>query len=110
VTARVTPASAMRAVGRMTLAALALGVLGLCGVQFEHIIAKNLALSSDLSTSQADADALRRKIRRQHLAIVRLNDPHGAIQDIHEQLQLVGPNEELIYVRGTSATEPPDHF
>jgi len=106
----VTPASAMRAAGRMTLAALAIGVVGLCGVQFEHIIAKNIVLANDLSASQAGADALRHKIRQQHLAIARLNDPHGAIQDIHQQLRLVGPNEELIYVRGATATEPPDHF
>ena len=88
--------------------ALALAiVLGLVGVQFEGIVAKNVAVANELEASHADIAALREGKARALRTIRRLSTAAGAIPEIHERLQLVGPSEELIFVRG--ASPEPDH-
>jgi hypothetical protein len=98
-----------RGTSRATLAIVVAAVVALCGLQFEQIVAKNLALAHQLASSHDRAAALRAHIRNQRRAIDRLSTPDGAIPEIHDELRLVAPNEEVIYVRGAAqATPEPD--
>jgi hypothetical protein len=101
-----TPATIARGAGRVALALLVALVVALCGLQFEIIVAKNVALARELSASRERAERLGEHIRAQQRAIVRLNSPDGAIPEIHDELQLVGPREEVIYLRGAGAATP----
>ncbi len=106
---RMTARAVLRGGGRMAVAVIAAGVVALCGLQCEHIVAKNVALAQQLTASRERTALLRDRIARQERAIVRLNAPGGAIPEIHDELQLVGPHEEVIYVRGAApATPEPD--
>jgi cell division protein FtsB len=96
----------LRLAGRLTLAALAFGVFAIVAVQFGGIVAKNLALSAELAASRAQIESLRAREAQQRRAIARLADPQGAIPAIHDELHLVGPREEIFYVRGLGAPTP----
>lgn len=88
----------------MTL--ITLTVFGLVGIQFAHIVGRNLAMIHALHGVQADVKTLRQRKRWQERAIVRLSDPAGSIPEIHDRLHLVGPHETLIYLRGVKAASP----
>lgn len=104
-----TPRAIARGVGRASVAILAAGVVALCGLQFEQIVAKNVALAHQLSSTREKTSALRERIRNQERAITRLGSAAGAVPEIHDELQLVGPHEEVIYIRGAvPATPEPD--
>ena len=103
---RMTRKTVARGAGRAALAVMVAAVVALCGLQFEQILAKNVALAHQLASSRDHAGALRRHIRDQQRAIVRLNSPGGAIPEIHDELQLVGPHEEVIYLRGAEPATP----
>ena len=106
---RMTPRAVARGAGRLAVAVLSAGVVALCGLQFEHIVAKNVALAHELSSSREHSVLLRERIHAQERAIERLNSPGGSIPEIHDELQLVGPHEEVIYIRGAvPATPEPD--
>ncbi len=106
---RMTPRAVARGAGRAATALLVAGVVALCGLQFEQILAKNVALAHQLNASRERSQELERHIRDQQRAIVRLGSPGGAIPEIHDELQLVGPHEEVIYLRGAErATPEPD--
>lgn len=84
-------------------------MLGVVAMQFEGIVAKNLAVAREVAVSRAEIRALQERELHQLQVIRRLNDPRGAIPEIHDKLRLVGPNEEIIYVRGLPApSAPPD--
>lgn len=89
----------LRLAGRLALTAVALAVLSLVGLQFARVVARNVAVSRDLSDARTQVAALHERERRQDLTIGRLSDPRGAIPEIHQKLQLVGPHEVLIFVR-----------
>lgn len=78
-------------------------VLGVVGMQFAGILAKNFAVASELSSVRADIAHLSERKTRQRRTIGRLQSARGAVPEIHERLRLVGPNEEIIFVRGTTA-------
>jgi hypothetical protein len=95
----------------MGLLAVCVCVLAVVAMQFTGIVAKNLAVAHEVAASRADIVALRERERRQLHVIQRLSDPQGTIPEIHERLRLVGPHEEIIYVRGLPApTAPPDDW
>jgi hypothetical protein len=99
----------LRGTSRAALAIVVAAVVALCGLQFEQIIAKNIALAHQLASSRDRAEDLRVRIRNERRAIDRLSTPDGAIPEIHDELRLVAPNEEVIYVRGAAqATPEPD--
>jgi len=75
-------------------------VLGMIGMQFAGIIAKNIAVTNELSTAHADIASLRERKARQLRTIERLGSAAGAVPEIHDKLRLVGPHEEIIFVRG----------
>jgi len=96
VTRRTRPA--LRLVGRMTAAALAVLVITLVAIQFVRAIDENLAAARELSAIRSDISALERRRDEQKRELVRLRDPQGAIPEIHDRLRLVRPNEALIFV------------
>jgi hypothetical protein len=95
-----------RLAGRVAAALITLTVFGLVGIQFAHLIGRNLVMLHTLHGVQADIKALRERKRWQERAIVRLSDPAGSIPEIHERLHLVGAHETLIYLRGIRTTSP----
>jgi len=88
--------------GRLALAALVLGVLAVIGIQFEGIIAKNVAVAAELRSSRERIASLVAREGQQRRTIARLRSPLGVVPEIHEKLRLVGPNEEIIFVRGAT--------
>ena len=90
----------VRLVRRLAFVAVALVAFAVVAVQFAGIVVKNIALAGEVSATRAQIEALRVREARQRRTIARLSDPAGAIPEIHDELHMVGPNEELIYVRG----------
>lgn len=96
----------VRGAGRVAIALIAAGVIGVFGMQFEEILAKNVTLAQDVAQSRARATELRDRIVRERRTIDRLRDPAGTMPEIHDELKLLGPHEEIIYVRGAPARTP----
>ncbi len=92
----------LRLAARFGLASVVASVLGVVGIQFQGIVAKNLAVARELSATHADIVALREREARQLRTIERLGSAAGAVPEIHAKLRLVGPHEEIIYVRGAA--------
>jgi len=98
----------LRLASRLALASVVLIFSTLVGMQFTGIVAKNFALAHELAATRADVAALRARTERQRATIRRLGDPQGAVPEIHEKLRLVGPHEEIIYVRGAAPPQGDD--
>jgi hypothetical protein len=96
----------LRVAGRVGLACSALAIVTVVAIQYEGIIARNLALSHDLSTTRSDVTALHERKAKQLRDIRRLSDPVGAIPEIHDRLHLVTAHEELIYLKGVPTASP----
>lgn len=96
----------VRLAGRLALALVVVAVLGVIAMQFEGIVAKNIAVAHELSEMHADVIALHARETHQRATIARLGTARGAVPEIHEKLRLVGPHEEIIYLRGTGIPTP----
>lgn len=96
----------LRFAGR--LAAVSVGVLTilLVGVQFARAIDQNVAMAHELSSVNSDINTLKLRRERQRRELVRLEDPEGAIPEIHDRLRLVRPNETIIFVSPAPAASP----
>jgi cell division protein FtsB len=88
----------LRFAGRLTAAVLALLISTLVGVQFARAIGENVAMAGDLSSVQGDIVSLKKRLAAQRRELARLQDPQGAIPEIHDRLRLVRPNEVIIFV------------
>ena len=99
---RYRPARVLRVASRVGLTLAIVFCLGVVGMQFAGIVAKNFAVARELSTYRSDIATLRERKARQLRTIVRLQTPAGALPEIHEKLRLVKANEEIIYVRGAA--------
>jgi cell division protein FtsB len=73
-------------------------VLALVGVQYAHVIGRNVALARELHSVEHDIVSLRAKEIQQKQQIRRLSDPRGAIPEIHGRLHLVRDKEAIIYL------------
>jgi hypothetical protein len=80
--------------------------LAIAGTQLESVVAKNVALATELSKERAEIVALRAREVRQSQTIARLGTAEGSIPEIHDKLRYVGPHEELFYVRGLPVPSP----
>ena len=101
----------VRLAGRLALALVVVAVLGVIAMQFEGIVAKNIAVAHELSTIRADVVALHAREKQQRATIARLGTARGAVPEIHEKLRLVGPHEEIIFLRGAGVPTPePDSY
>jgi cell division protein FtsB len=88
----------VRFVGRVGATALALLVFTLVAIQFARVIHQNIALSSELSAAQNDITRLQAHRDWQMRQLRRLQDPPGAIPEIHDRLRLVRANEAIVFV------------
>ena len=89
----------VRVMGRIGVVCVALIVLSLIGVQYAHVIGRNLALAHQLHGVDRDIIALKARRTQQQREIRRLSDPRGAIPEIHDRLHLVGDKEAIIYLK-----------
>lgn len=95
-----------RLFSRLAVATLSLIVFALVGVQFAHIIERNVAMARSLHDIQADVALLRTRKREQERALLRLQDAAGSIPEIHDRLHLVGPHETIIYLKAPKSSGP----
>jgi len=102
-----TARSLLRFAGRIIVVVTVLAFATIVGVQYARILERNVALAHSLSQVDEDIAALK-AAREQRLArIHRLEDPHGAVPEIHDRLHLLLPDESIIYLKGrTPAPEP----
>jgi len=96
-----------RICGRIGVVCVALIVLSLIGVQYAHVIGRNLALAHQLHGVEHDLVTLRARRAQQQREIRRLSDPRGAIPEIHDRLHLVGDKEAIIYLKHGHPPPPP---
>ena len=71
----------------------------LIAVQYVRIVERNVAYIQEIHGVNADVTALEQKREQQLRQIRRLSDPRGAIPEIHDRLHMVGPKEEIIYLK-----------
>ena len=71
----------------------------LIAVQYVRIVERNVAYIQQVREVNADIGALEQKRDLQMRQIRRLSDPRGAIPEIHDRLHMVGPHEEIIYLK-----------
>jgi hypothetical protein len=99
-------AKVLRLARRLVAVAAVACALAFVSVQFEGIVAKNVAMQHDLVASRAEIAALQKREGDQERTLRRLASPEGAVPEIHAKLRLVGPHEEIIYVRGLPPADP----
>jgi cell division protein FtsB len=88
----------VRFLGRVGATALALLVFTLVAIQFARVIHENIALSRELAATQNDIAHLQAHRDWQMRQLRRLQDPQGAIPEIHDRLRLVRANEAIVFV------------
>ena len=96
----------VRIAGRVAATAVALMVFTVVGIQFARVIEQNVALARELSTTQNNIARLEAHRNWQRRELRRLDDPYGAIPEIHERLRLVGKDEALIFVSPAPSADP----
>jgi cell division protein FtsB len=94
-----TASAFVRVLGRIGVVCVALIVLSLIGVQYAHVIGRNVALAHQLHGVEHDIVTLKARRAQQQREIRRLSDPRGAIPEIHDRLHLVGDKEAIIYLK-----------
>jgi len=99
--------AAVRIMGRIGVVGVALIVLSLIGVQYAHVIGRNVALAHQLHDTEHDIVTLNARRAQQQREIKRLSDPRGAIPEIHDRLHLVGDKEAIIYLKHGRPAPPP---
>jgi hypothetical protein len=88
----------LRTAGRLAAVAVGLLVILLVGIQFARAIGQNIVAARELSSVRSDIVALRQHRAEQLRELRRLEDPNGAVPEIHDRLRLVRPNEAIIFV------------
>ena len=88
----------LRFASRVAAALVAFLVFTLVGVQFARVINANVALARELSSTQNDIAELQARHAHELRELRRLEDPDGAIPEIHDRLRLTAPNETIIFV------------
>jgi len=87
------------AIGRALVAAALLGSISMMGVQYAKMAHRNLVLAHALAATQSDIARLQTSRQQRSATIKRLEDPRGAIPEIHDRLHLTMPNEAIIYLK-----------
>ena len=65
-------------------------------------------MAHEVGESRTEIAELEARERRQQQTLRRLSTPEGAVPEIHAKLRLVGPHEEIIYVRGSKGSDAVD--
>ena len=97
----------VRVLSRIGVVGVAAIVLSLIGVQYAHVIGRNVALAHQLHAEERDIVTLKARRAQQARDIERLSDPRGAIPEIHDRLHLVGDKEAIIYLKHGRPAQPP---
>jgi cell division protein FtsB len=92
--------------GRVGAASIAVSVIALAAIQFGRIVAQNVAMSRHLSSIQTQIAVMQKHESEQRAQIRRLQDPQGAIPEIHDRLRLVRANEAIVFVSPEPSTAP----
>ena len=103
---RTKTAGIFRLLSRLILGLVAVVVFTLVSIQFARIVNENIAMANSLSSVEQDVATLRDHKRREDREIRRLLDPDGAVPEIHDRLHLVRPNEAIIYIKPSRASNP----
>ena len=101
------PGPVLRSLTRVGVVAIGATFAVLIGVQYARIIERNVAYVQEVHQVESDITGLEAKRAEQMRLIQRLQDPAGAIPEIHDRLRLVGDHEAIIYLKrrdnGTAA-------
>ncbi|MDQ6931010.1 MAG: hypothetical protein M3126_10140 [Candidatus Eremiobacteraeota bacterium] len=97
----------LRLFSRLAVATMSLIVFALVGIQFAHIIDRNVAMGDSLHDVQSDVRVLHMRKLEQERELRRLSDPTGSIPEIHDRLHLVGPHETIIYLKAPAPPSSP---
>ena len=89
----------LRAIGRALVAAALLGSISMIAIQYARMAHRNLVLAHALAATQSDIARLQNERSRREATVKRLEDPRGAIPEIHDRLHLTLPNEAIIYLK-----------
>jgi len=68
-------------------------------VQYARILERNFVVAHDVAMEEKAIALLRGERDREHFQILRLEQPSGAVPEIHDRLHLVGPHEVIVYLR-----------
>jgi cell division protein FtsB len=86
-------------IGRLAATGVSLLLFSLIVVQAGRVIEQNLALKHELNTTQNDIAHLQARRAWQVEQLRRLQDPEGAVPEIHDRLRLVRPNEAIVFIK-----------
>jgi hypothetical protein len=95
-----------RIAGRLAAIVLTLLIALLVGIQFARVIQQNVAMAQELRSVRADIVSLERRRMHQQRELVRLEDPIGAVPEIHDRLRLVRSNEAIIFLSPAPSPAP----
>ena len=90
----------LRSILRGLVVAAMVALASAIALQYARIVHRNVVLAHALSTVQHDIVRLQTERERREATIGRLEDPQGAIPEIHDRLHQTLPNEAIIYVKG----------
>ena len=96
----------LRLAGRLAAVALTFLIALLVGIQFARIAGQNVAMTRQLTSVRSDIAGLERRRAQQQRELVRLEDPLGAVPEIHDRLRLVRPNEAIIILNPAPSPNP----
>ena len=96
----------LRVARRIALACAALALLAVFAMQYWNAIVRNFTLSAELARTRTQIAALDERRNEQRREIRRLQDPEGAIPEIHDRLHRIKPGETLIFLRGVPTPAP----
>jgi cell division protein FtsB len=89
----------LRAAGRGLIVGVLALAISMIAVQYARMAHRNLVLAHALWSTQSEIARLQTERERRVATIKRLEDPHGAIPEIHDRLHLVLPDESIIYLK-----------
>jgi len=95
-----------RFLGRLGAAGVALLVFTLVAIQFARVVDANFALAHELSATHNDITQLQARREWQLRQLRRLEDPEGAVPEIHDRLRLVRSNEAIVFVSPMPSPPP----
>jgi len=95
-----------RFLGRVTATGVAILVFTVVAIQFGRVVDQNVALAHELNSTQADISQLQARREWQLRQLRRLEDPNGAVPEIHDRLRLVRANEAIVFVSPMPSVAP----
>jgi cell division protein FtsB len=100
------PLRVWRFLGRVAATGVALLLFAMIAVQMARVIRQNLGLKTELSQTQDEIAHLQARRAWQVEQLRRLQDPEGAVPEIHDRLHLVRPNEAIVFLKPMASPLP----